>query len=1321
MGTQGDNDHASPEGSGLERLKALLAAAPCGVAIFEAGTRQPLYLNDAYYRIVGYTPEEYERLVGDNDRALVFGHDFTRIPQPSETSAADAEVTNAEYRVVRKDGGIRWVRLTLSSLGAEGSSRYLCFFEDITSQKENLEQMRLVSENIGSSISVMRIHEGRESLVYANSTFFKLIGVDGDAYAKDPRPYDKGFVSPEDFSRTGEAIRRSLATGEPQDLEYRFRGADHEPRWMNRRLMAVPQDESETYLLISVVSDVTEERQQAEHFASEQRRDQAIIKNMPGGVAVVRVAADRLECQYYSDGLAHLYDRSRDELDAFEQQGGMFRQTVYGPDLPHLLDQAQDLARAGLPVDFTYRAVMSDGSLKWVSVSASMIQQEDGCPVYCSVFTEPSDDAALYRSIVEDAAVGVLVCERSTRHILYANGYLRRIYGISPDEKLVGRCLLDVVPEPDLLLSNDEIDLLSPDSFAEYHRLYEGDRYYTIRAKSLTWNGVDSYIIYAADETGEYERNERQRELLNLVPTGLGIYEIRDRTPHQVYMTDGFYRMLGVTREQHVEQLRGDFMDGIHPDDLGAVAALVDRLAVGAEYGSAEFRNLCVGERYLWVRLDAHVISREGDSFVVYCVYEDFSEVVSAREATAAASQALQHKYDQEQIRRKVLERDSAIIIKFNITRDSLEEYRTASDVYEDFPLGAGGKELGTTLLGRVPPTDDLAPVIKFFSIPGNLESLGEDNNEHEVIYRSRQNDGCLHWLHAFSRIEPDADTGDIVSYTFVRDIDLDRKRELAAESVIDEETDYVVLLSVISDKVDLLRYRDAEREYAWNVGDSFDLGRMTVPDRLASVDERDREAVCGFFDKDRLVEGLAAGPSTEVTYRSPDGSGHVRRKRIRASYLDSTHEDIVISRRDYTSVYEEEQEQRRALQKALEAAETASRAKGEFLSNMSHEIRTPMNAIIGMTHLALEEADDAEAVHHDLEYIKSSSDYLLSILNDILDMSRIESGTFELSCTWASPAEVLLPCIEMVRPAMEAKHITFEAPTLTKPIRYQYYVDVLKTQRMLMNLLNNACKFTAEGGHVSLRFKNLSQGESTAVDQIVVADDGCGMGEEFLTRIFTPFAQERNVYTGSVQGTGLGLVLARKIARAMGGDITVRSELGVGSTFTIIFPYHYRLTSEEGDVAVPLHEAKTPDKDGAATSAPDLAGARVLLCEDNRINAEVASRLLQKLGCLVDAEADGRAGVDRFCSSEPGTYDVILMDIRMPVMDGLEAARAIRASDHPDAGTVPIIAMSANAFEEDRQASLAAGMDAHLAKPVDPRQLAGVIVAQMGHRHPTE
>lgn len=657
-----------------------------------------------------------------------------------------------------------------------------------------------------------------------------------------------------------------------------------------------------------------------------------------------------------------------------------------------------------------------------------------------------------------------------------------------------------------------------------------------------------------------------------------------------------------------------------------------------------------------------------------------------------ASEKALKIQYEQELNQRKILEKESAVFVQFNVSRDRMVQCRTYRDIFYSNIVGLSGSELTMNLQDRIPGKEDCINIQHFYNNEEVMERFKSGIIENTVDYRSRQKDNKLHWLHAICRAAYDEVSGDVFSYTFVSDVDIEKKKEIVTESVVNKETDFIMLLSCVDAKAIVLQMRGHRKSFELN--EFFDFKTILEKEDAMSVVPEDKDIFLSIFDFNRLIPEMERKGSVIANYRHVDENQAERRITTKAYYLDEMHEDIIIARRDVTEIYEEEQKQKRVLQAALEDAKSASRAKSDFLSNMSHEMRTPMNAIIGMTQIATDEVYDPEITVENLNSIKKSSKYLLSIINDILDMSRIESGKFNLNCEWVSMDEILSPCVDMIKPFTEEKHITFEYPDSDKVKYFEYHIDPLKTKHMLMNLLNNACKFTGDGGTIRLTIKNLRHDDKTSTDIIIVEDNGCGMSEEFLTRIFQPFSQEPNIYSRSTQGTGLGLALARKIALAMGGDIEVESKLGSGSKFSITFPYLYRIKEKE---------TVTEKEEKVSNCEEYLKGCNILLCEDNEINAVIGSKLLSKAGCNVVLAKDGQEGISLFSKSKENEIDAILMDIRMPVMDGLTATHEIRKMERADALTVPIIAMSANAFEEDVRTSIAAGMNEHLAKPVEP------------------
>ena len=380
------------------------------------------------------------------------------------------------------------------------------------------------------------------------------------------------------------------------------------------------------------------------------------------------------------------------------------------------------------------------------------------------------------------------------------------------------------------------------------------------------------------------------------------------------------------------------------------------------------------------------------------------------------------------------------------------------------------------------------------------------------------------------------------------------------------------------------------------------------------------------------------------------------------------------------------------------EQAQAASKAKSTFLSNMSHDIRTPMNAIIGFTNIALHQ-DSVPEMHNCLKKIEESSDHLLSLLNDVLDISRIESGKVEFSPVPANITAVTDSVIEIVKGMLLNRELNFEVHR--EPLQNPYVMtEPVRIREILVNILNNAVKFTKDGG--TIRFDAGGRPGADAQHIVIcyrIKDTGIGMSEEFQKKLFDEFAQEENGVRTQYKGTGLGMPISKKYVELMGGTITVDSRKGVGTTFTVEIPME-------------LTNAEKVEKTKPLVQHNDLKGIKVLLAEDNDLNAELATILLEDLGMTVTRAADGQEVVDLFAEHPAGTYDIILMDIMMPEMDGHQAAKAIRAmyADRSDAEEIPIIALSANAFSEDVQASLDAGMNGHVSKPLNMEEVTKVI-----------
>ena len=606
----------------------------------------------------------------------------------------------------------------------------------------------------------------------------------------------------------------------------------------------------------------------------------------------------------------------------------------------------------------------------------------------------------------------------------------------------------------------------------------------------------------------------------------------------------------------------------------------------------------------------------------------------------------------------------------------------------------------------------------------------------------------------------------------------------------------------------------------------------------------------------ERLTSGrgneLVGAMSQALSSGASEWSGELWGLDIDARISPYTDGTVMILPRDITEELRRQQKRiddsKAALQSALDAANAASRAKTEFLSNMSHDIRTPLNAIIGMTTIAEAHLDERERIEDCLEKIGLSSRHLLSIINDILDMSRIESGKLSVSAEPFALADLIHSIMAIFKPQADKKGLSVKLDFTG--IRHENVRgDDVRISQILVNILSNAVKFTKEGGTVSFTIRETGKNTSDDINycyyEFIVSDTGIGMSPEFLKKLFMPF--ERDSSVNHIEGTGLGMAITNNLVKMMNGEISVESTEGVGTKFTVLLPLeqldtdssklcalrglsvlaadadeHARqnlreiltdldmecdivgsafeacslaeahhaegndyfavilslhlphvngidlcrelrgtvganipiiiISSSEwtlsvdemrkygisGFVPKPLFRSRlgetlyayTPE--GKAESSADsddgsdFSGFKLLLVEDNEINREIGVELLEMLGASVDCAEDGKEAVDKFASSAPGTYDFIFMDIQMPVMNGLDAAKAIRALPRKDASRIPIVAMSANAFVEDIRACKRAGMDDHVPKPVSLRSLIDVMNKYLrsdfdGHREGSE
>lgn len=476
-------------------------------------------------------------------------------------------------------------------------------------------------------------------------------------------------------------------------------------------------------------------------------------------------------------------------------------------------------------------------------------------------------------------------------------------------------------------------------------------------------------------------------------------------------------------------------------------------------------------------------------------------------------------------------------------------------------------------------------------------------------------------------------------------------------------------------------------------------LHKLSLPYTKLAADETAAEKFSLPVILSRLAE-KPQGYEFTLPYLANDGSE--KNKQINVLWGDEGHHMICLVRCDVTDIISAEKNSRSVLQNALDMAQEANRAKTDFLSAMSHDIRTPMNAIIGMTDLALDDLDNRQHLSEYLDIIKSSSSHLLTLINDILDMSRIEKGKLKLARTSFNLSVEIDRFCSRYQLLMDKNSLNFLHNA--ELLHCNCIGDTAQLQRIWDNLVSNACKFTPPGGTVTFSACELpSDNERLGWYKFTISDTGIDIDSESLQHLFDPFFRSSDVISKHIEGSGLGLAIVKNIVDYKGGTISVTSRQGEGTTFTVTLPLHFD-TAAEHPVEKPTHTFGSADF--------DFSGKSLLLAEDHPINQKVAELILEKTGAAVTIVENGLQCTELFTGSAKGSFDAILMDIQMPVMNGYEAAQAIRSSTHPQSATIPIIAMTANAFAEDIKNALSAGMNAHIAKPIDPQKLYETLAA---------
>lgn len=1151
-------------------LDRLINLIPGGIASYKVrnGIFTPVFYSDGVMELTGHTREEYNQFTSQNALDVIYGADRERVGKAVRAALISGEVLEVSYRTYHKNGSLIWIHLNGRRVGPV--AEVMKFYAVFTSMAAETHLYESIAKETADGVYV--IDKASYELLYANES--------KNMFMKEPDCIGKKcYEALHHKSEPCEFCTLSCYGADGTEHEMPVKGTDH---FYNTRFKETDWNGIPAY--IKYVRDVTEEVRTRREKERLETYFETVVKNLPGGVAVIRYQANQVTPELLSDGFALMTGMSVE--DAWDLYRDDAMAGVHPDDRDKLNEEMEKYIASGKDHwEITYRLLKGDGGYVWVKNTLSMIQKEG----------EDKRVYAVYHDITKERE------EQEKMRRQYKDLIMQHYSTPDPNSLIMGHCN---ITQNCILEIKDHTDSDLLKTFG------------SVREEFFT--GISSLIVDEDD----------RKKFLNTYLNGPSLAAFKRKDTELIQKC---FIKLPKEEKGRYAQFKVNLVETPDTSDITGILTVTD------------ITEQEISDRIL------HQLTVTSYDFVI-----DLN-----------------------------LRKDTYTILTNN--QDS-----------EWMPLtGSHSKWTAHMLKNYIVPRDQMQ----------YMKGL-----EPEEMCRRLREEGA--YTFSYSMID---ENGDVRTKNMtVSEVDLRLGRICLVRNDITESVrEQQGLLNVIAYTFELLGLINLHNN-------SFTMyTRQTVLENLppyiiSSYNDsfgyftdqygsgEDRREVRGQFQLDKILQRLEEKPSGYdfvFPYRSEEG---LRYKQINVLWGDENHRTVCLVRADVTEMLAEERERKNTLERALALAEEANQAKSDFLSAMSHDIRTPMNAIMGMTALAEAHLDDRDRAADCLQKITASSRHLLSLINDILDMSKIEQSKITLNRMKMSVSEVMKQLSDIMEPQAHNAGVLFDV--YTEGIEHEYfYGDSLRINQVLLNILSNSVKFTPEGGRVQFK------AEETGIDKknkkvkyrFTISDTGIGMTEEFMEHIYEPFTRSKSVVR--TEGTGLGLSITKGLVQLMNGNISVESKVGKGTIFRI----DLECETAVKDAAEP--GSRERDIFFAGKEKP-FAGFRFLAAEDNALNSEILCEFMKMYGAKCVMKENGAQAVQEFKEKAPGSYDAILMDIQMPEMDGYEAARAIRALERPDAREIPIVAMTANAFAEDVQEAMEAGMNAHIAKPVDMKVLQTIL-----------
>lgn len=1271
----------------------IINAIPGGVAIYKVSDIfETVYYSDGVPALSGYSRDEYDLLIKQDAADLIYHEDAAMVIRKIRQVLEAGKSASFEFRKQHRDGHIVWVNVHARKIGEDGGHPLLqCVFHNISAFKQAREELAHVINSIPGGIAAYDFNDMQNPRrLFCSDGVAKLFGCSDAAdlqhYAANPW----SMVFKEDYQRVYDAFQHMFISSDTLDLSYRITRKDQVLEWVHLNGKAI---NGIFYAVFTGMSDEAKLFQQISNEAAQ-------------GIYVIDKKNHDL--LYYNENV-ELFLTGKNNA-----WGKKCYTALHDKQTPCTFCPLSMIKNIEKPQELTF----ANG--KSYEIRAKELEW-NGLPAYTLFINDITDKITssrkteqleqFYQTLVQNLPGGIAVIrfDMAKKQMLpeYISEGFAAMTGMSTDEAYAlykNDATAGVHPDDlDYIIGRLNQHLKKHlDTCESIYRLRKKDGSYIWikNNSSLILSPNEIPLIYAvySDITKEIEAQNKLRQKYNDLLLRQKNYPLSneilsgycDITANRILR---IYDKTGIDPLQKFGFERQNFFKGLatliespeerqHFLNTFLNAPLLEKFAQGINSQELE----------CFIRMP-----HDNSGHYLKCVINMIESPDNGHTIGVLSVLDLTQFKINDQISMHLAHAHYDFIATCDFNSDSYQLFFTNSKANLMPPeQGSYSKNIVAFLQTFTVPKDREFCMEMFD--PANMQRRLYHENSYSFHYSLKDEQGHIYTKNMIVFLIDQrlnkvgmarADITDYVreqrallntlAYTF---------EQLSIINLVTKEFTMYTRKSVLQN---LSPYKCADFNRA--------LHKLSLPYTKLAADETTAEKFSLPVILSRLAE-KPQGYEFTLPYLANDGSE--KNKQINVLWGDEGHHTICLVRCDVTDIISAEKNSRSVLQNALDLAQEANRAKTDFLSAMSHDIRTPMNAIIGMTDLALDDLDNRQHLSEYLDIIKSSSSHLLTLINDILDMSRIEKGKLKLARTSFNLSVEIDRFCSRYQLLMDKNSLNFLHNT--ELLHCNCIGDTAQLQRIWDNLVSNACKFTPPGGTVTFSACELpSDNERLGWYKFTISDTGIGIDSESLQHLFDPFFRSSDVISKHIEGSGLGLAIVKNIVDYKGGTISVTSRQGEGTTFTVTLPLHFD-TAAEHPVEKPTHTFGSADF--------DFSGKSLLLAEDHPINQKVAELILEKTGAAVTIVENGLQCTELFTGSAKGSFDAILMDIQMPIMNGYEAAQAIRSSTHPQSATIPIIAMTANAFAEDIKNALSAGMNAHIAKPIDPQKLYETLAA---------